>query len=250
MSSILACWLRRKVDDLLQDGILDARRFAGADGMTETLVRLRGEIIPAWLAGWADEIAAHPARFVGFTCMFDQTVASLALAKLVHARAPDKLIALGGYAVRAPTADMIARACPWIDAICDGEGEGAIVGLARAAAGDIALAEVPGIVYRDASGALARSAPAPAADLDAKGTSRTTGLMSSWRSARRSSAVMAQTPDFADGGGRPLRPARAPAIRRRRRDPDRGPGSGAAASPSPFERRWPEGPDEGTGVRD
>ena len=160
-------WLRRKVDDLLHDGILDARRFGGPDGLSKTLMRLRRQIIPVWLAGWADEIAAHPARMVGFTCMFDQTIASLALAKLIRPRAPDKLIALGGYAVRAPTAGMIIRACPWIDAVCDGEGEAAVVGLARAAAGDIPSSEVPGIVYRDPSGAPEATAPAPAVDLDA-----------------------------------------------------------------------------------
>ena len=160
-------WLRRKVDDVLQDKILDARQFSGPDGLTETLIRLRQEIIPAWLAGWAEEIAAHPASMVGFTCMFDQTIASLALAKLVRARAQDKLIALGGYAVRDPTAAMIIRACPWIDAVCDGEGEAAVVGLARAAARAIPLSEVPGIAYRDPSGAPAATAPAPAVDLDA-----------------------------------------------------------------------------------
>ena len=160
-------WLRRKVDDVLCDGIIDGRQFGGAERLTDTLIRLRGEIIPAWLAGWADEIAAHPARMVGFTCMFDQTIASLALAKLVRVRAPEKLIALGGYAVRAPTAAMIVRACPWIDAVCDGEGEAAVVGLASAAADDIPLTEVPGIVYRDPSGAATSTAPAPPADLDA-----------------------------------------------------------------------------------
>jgi ribosomal peptide maturation radical SAM protein 1 len=163
-------WLGRKVEELLQDRILDARRFGGPEGVIDTLMRLRERIIPAWLARWADEIAAHPARLVGFTCMFDQTIASLALARLVRGRAPGKLLALGGYAVRSPTAAMIIRACPWIDAVCDGEGEAAILGLARAAYGTIPLADVPGIVWRDEAGAAVANAPAPPADLDASPT--------------------------------------------------------------------------------
>ena len=163
-------WLRRKVEDVLADGILDARAFDGADGLVGTLLRLRNDIIPAWLARWADEIAASAASMVGFTCMFDQTIASLALARLVRARAPDKLLVLGGYAVRAPTAQMLIASCPWIDAICDGEGEAAIVGLARAAAGRAAIGEVPGVVYRDRSGMAQSNPPGPAVDLDANPT--------------------------------------------------------------------------------
>ena len=141
-------------------------RFGGSEGVVETILRLRSEIIPPWLARWADEIAAHPATLVGFTCMFDQTIASLALAKLVKERAPHKMIALGGYAVRAPTAEMLVRSSPWVDAVCNGEGEATVVALARAAAGEIPLSEVPGITYRDGSGAVCATEPPPQVDMN------------------------------------------------------------------------------------
>jgi ribosomal peptide maturation radical SAM protein 1 len=128
---------------------------------------LRSEIIPAWLTGWADEIARHDATLIGFTCMFDQTIASLAMARLVRERSSQKLLVLGGYAVRAPTAQMIIRSSPWIDAICDGEGEVTVVKLATAAAGEIPLSAVPGITFRSASGELVTTPPPPAVDLNA-----------------------------------------------------------------------------------
>jgi ribosomal peptide maturation radical SAM protein 1 len=159
--------LRQKVRELVNPrGGFDPMEFGGSEGVAEAVLRLRNEIIPPWLERWADEIAADPATLVGFTCMFDQTIASLALAKLVKERAPHKLIALGGYAVRAPTAEMIVRSSPWVDAVCNGEGEATIVELARAAAGQIALHEVPGVTYRSADGEVRLTDPAPEVKMD------------------------------------------------------------------------------------
>ncbi len=158
--------LRQKVWDLVNAGLIDTQRFGGTEGMVATLLHLRNEVIPAWLHGWADEIARHEATLVGFTCMFDQTIASLALARLVRERASNKMLVLGGYAVRSPTAQMVLRSCPWIDAVCAGEGEVSIVQLARATVGEIPLEEVQGIFYRAASGEPVSTAPPPIINLD------------------------------------------------------------------------------------
>jgi ribosomal peptide maturation radical SAM protein 1 len=159
-------WLREKVRDLLKDGVIDHKPLGGSEGVTRILLRLRAETFPAWLEGWADEIAKHEAPLIGFTCMFDQTIASLALARMVRERAPHKLLALGGVAVRTPTAQMILRSSPWIDAVCDGEGEVTVLQLARAAAGEVPLEDVPGIVFRSTSGEPVSTPAAPQADLD------------------------------------------------------------------------------------
>ncbi len=159
-------WLRQKVQLLLSDGAIDHHRFGGPDGVVKTLLRLRNEIVPGWLEEWADEIAAHQATLVGFTCMFDQTIASLTLAKMVRERAPEKMLVLGGVAVRTPTAQMILRSSPWIDAICDGEGEITVVELARASAGEMALDQVHGIVLRSATGEPISTPPPGQIELD------------------------------------------------------------------------------------
>jgi len=160
-------WLREKVRELLDKGEVDPKRFGGSEGVVSMLLHLRNEVLPGWLEVWADEIARHESSLVGFTCMFDQTIASLALARMVKERAPQKMCVLGGYAVRTPTAQMILRSSPWIDAICDGEGEVAVIGLARSAAGEIPLDQVPGIVYRSPSGEPVAAPPPVQVDLDA-----------------------------------------------------------------------------------
>jgi ribosomal peptide maturation radical SAM protein 1 len=163
-------YLRKQVGQLVNQGSLNMMEFKGSEGLISTLLRLRNEVLPNWLAGWADEIAHHEATLVGFTCMFDQTIASLALARMVRERASNKMLVLGGYSVRSPTAQMIIRSNPWIDAVCDGEGEITIVELARAAAGEITLDEVRGIVYRSATGEPLTTPPPPLIDLDTNPT--------------------------------------------------------------------------------
>lgn len=155
--------LRHKVRELLDRGRVV--RFGGEDSFVEKLLRLRSETIPNFLRNAADEIASSDASLVGFTCMFDQTIASLALAKLIRERAPEKMLAVGGYAVRPPAADMLIRSSPWIDAICIGEGEQTIVELAQASVRRIPLSSVSGIVYRSPEGESLRTAMPPMVDL-------------------------------------------------------------------------------------
>jgi ribosomal peptide maturation radical SAM protein 1 len=162
-------WLHTKASGLVTSGQLARAPGGGSpsvDEVTVTLLDLRARVIPAWLEEQADLLARSPAPLVGFTCMFDQTIASVALAQLVKQRCPEKLVALGGYAVREPTASAVLRAFGWVDVVCTGEGEPVIVPLARAAAGECALSEVPSIVHRGPGRDDLRSTPpAPLVDL-------------------------------------------------------------------------------------
>lgn len=137
------------------------------DAVTAGIDRLRDVTVPAWLAETADRLAAEPYTMYGMTCVFDQTFASVALGKELKARSPDRLVVLGGYSVRSPTAEMLIRAFPWIDAVAIDEGEPVITGLARASAGQMALADVPGIVIRGADGEPRQTGPVEKWDMDA-----------------------------------------------------------------------------------
>lgn len=160
--------LHQKVRELLDRSRVI--RFGGENAFVEKLIVLRNEIIPAFLREVATEIANGPARLVGFTCMFDQTVASMALAKLIKDQAPDKMMALGGYGVRSPAAEMLVRSTPWIDAVGVGEGERTIIDLYHAATGAMPLEDVQGIVFRAADGRVVRTANPPQVDLAANPT--------------------------------------------------------------------------------
>ena len=144
-------WLRSKARGLSAHTPLPGRdgQQMSSDSIVDELIRLRSVVIPTWLEEQAAVLAASSAPLLGFTCMFDQTIASVALGYLVKHRRPDKLIVLGGYAVREPTGATVLKAFPWLDAICTGEGEAVITPLAHAAAGSRPLADVPGIMQRD-----------------------------------------------------------------------------------------------------
>ncbi len=160
-------WLRVKARNFISQPEADRAHFRSSEETFDKFMLLRETLLPELLEEWADEIAADPATMVGFSCMFDQTIASLALAKLVRERAPDKLIAFGGVAVRPPTAGMLIESFPWVDAVCDGEGELVIGPLVHASAGLIPLEDVPGIVRRGPDGRAIANPMPPKVDLDA-----------------------------------------------------------------------------------
>lgn len=161
--------LREKTLQLASYGTIDLTERGGVDGLIRDLLHLRAKTIPGWLEEAADAVVSDGATLVGFTCMFDQTIASLALAKLVKERAPDRLIAFGGYAVREPTGSALLKAYPWVDAVSAGEGENVVVPLAMASVGH-ALEDVPGILHRDRNGDVRLAPPVPRMPMDASPT--------------------------------------------------------------------------------
>lgn len=150
--------LREKAFEMLARG-LDERAYGGIDAFIAKLLDLRATI-PSWLDEAAAQIAASDATLIGFTCMFDQTIASVALAQRIRERAPDCMLALGGYAVRPPAGEAVMRAFPWIDAVCTGDGERTIVELARASVGLQPLDSVSGILVRHDGGVRMTLPPA------------------------------------------------------------------------------------------
>lgn len=138
---------RERVEELCQLGIL------GDDGedpatLLERLLDARRSLFPGWLGECAAEIAAWQPTLLGLTCLFDQTMASIALARRVRDALPDTLIVLGGYALEGPVAREILRCFPWIDGICLGEGEPAIEPLAAASIGARELGDIPNVLTR------------------------------------------------------------------------------------------------------
>ena len=130
--------------------------------LVERLLTLRNTTIPLWLRETAERATARNHTLYGLSCMFDQTIASVALAKHIREFSPKAMIVLGGYAVRQPTAATLMKAFPWLDAICIQEGERSIVSLAMASAGDCQIADVPGIVYAAPDGRIIET---PTSDL-------------------------------------------------------------------------------------
>jgi ribosomal peptide maturation radical SAM protein 1 len=116
--------------------------------------KVRNEAIPQFLDDCLRLVEEVQPTMVGFTCMFDQSIASLALAKLIKQKYPEILIVFGGYALEDPVGLQLARCFPFVDGVVEGEGEDRIVPLARASVDRSLLPAIHGIHYRDANGAF------------------------------------------------------------------------------------------------
>jgi len=101
------------------------------ESFAEVIFKLRDEVIPLYLDYCAKKILSHSPRIVGFSCMFDQTIASIALAKILKEYDPSLFIVFGGYALEDTAGKTVANAFPYIDLIVQGEGEEIIVQIAE-----------------------------------------------------------------------------------------------------------------------
>jgi ribosomal peptide maturation radical SAM protein 1 len=121
---------------------------------------------------WCSErvVSLRPA-IVGLTSVFQQHLASLALAKRIKARLPDTCVVLGGANCEAAMGLETVRQFPFVDAIVSGEADRVFGDLALQAAGRAPRAVLPGVITQSMTSvpAAVRLPPtAPAvADLDA-----------------------------------------------------------------------------------
>ncbi|MFD0008187.1 RiPP maturation radical SAM C-methyltransferase [Streptomyces sp. NPDC127178] len=88
---------------------------------------------------------------VGFTCTFEQNVASLALAKRLSEAHPRLLIAFGGANWEGEMGQELHRSFPFVDIVCSGEADesfpAVLSSLSERRRAD--LRAIPGIVYRN-----------------------------------------------------------------------------------------------------
>ena len=106
-------------------------------------------LVPAFVERMADEILAAGPRVVGFTSTFNQTVASLVLAKLLKQRDPSIAIVLGGANCDGPMGAALHRTYSWIDVVVRGEAEGILVDLIRDLLAGGLVRPQPGLCYRE-----------------------------------------------------------------------------------------------------
>lgn len=127
-------------------------RYTNTESLVELCLQLRDDVIPNYLRECADKILDLRPTMVGFTCMFDQTLASVALAKILKTDEPDLLVVLGGYAMEGPPGPNILRSFSWIDAITRGDGEPIIGRLAAASIGAEKIEDISGVLTTRSNG--------------------------------------------------------------------------------------------------
>jgi ribosomal peptide maturation radical SAM protein 1 len=109
-------------------------RYPTIDSLIELYMTVRHTVVPALLNEISTRILNQNPTMVGFSCMFDQSIASVALAIRLKQAKPELPIVFGGYAVAPPAGLELTNSFACIDLIVQGDGEAAIVEVARTAA--------------------------------------------------------------------------------------------------------------------
>ncbi|MBV1856446.1 RiPP maturation radical SAM C-methyltransferase [Catellatospora tritici] len=136
--------------DLFGAQALDSDRFlaeSAPDGRSlDRLVELRDRVVPAFLDRCAAHLLGRDAAAYGFTCVFNQTLASLAVARRLKRLDPGRLILLGGSCVHDVMGEEYAERFPdlvdhvftgeadesfpqWLDSLAEGEPDRRIPGV-------------------------------------------------------------------------------------------------------------------------
>jgi radical SAM superfamily enzyme YgiQ (UPF0313 family)/MoaA/NifB/PqqE/SkfB family radical SAM enzyme len=122
----------------------------------------------ALIDGFVDEILATGALLVGFTVHTTSFLFTLELARRIKARAPEKLILLGGPQCSRSQSALKLAAEPCVDAVCTGEGEEVLLKVLDSAAAGRGVPEIPGLILNKGGGKVKDCGDAPGpADLDA-----------------------------------------------------------------------------------
>lgn len=147
------------------------------------LLRVR-EDVDNFLGECVELVLARKPTIVGFTTVFQQNTASLALAKRIKARSPDTSIVFGGSNCESPMGAELARRFPFVDAFVSGEAELVLPDLVGRLLEGRSVAALPGVYTNStpARDALQTNAP-PVRDMDALPIPDYTDYFEQWRRA-------------------------------------------------------------------
>ncbi len=144
----------------------DFARFNTADRLA-VFLRARREA-SAFIAQCFDSIDWSGIDIVGFTTAFQQTMASLALARRIKQAHPRIMIAFGGVNTQDEMGRALLRHYPFIDAVCVGEGDRSFPELVRRWRVGESSGDIPAMAVRLPDGAIAPVVgPSALAEMDA-----------------------------------------------------------------------------------
>jgi len=125
----------------------------------DDLVRMREQVVPAFIDALLDDVSWSSYDVVGLTCTFDQKVPSFALARRLKERYPNVKTVFGGATFDEQNASEFMRKLPWIDYIITGEADNSFPLLLQHLATGDAPREIPGLVYRSMEGDVKAEPP-------------------------------------------------------------------------------------------
>lgn len=127
---------------------------------TGDLLKIRHTTTFEFLDWCVESIDWSQYAFVGFTVVFQQMVASMALAKRLKAKYPKLPIVFGGATFEDELAEQVLTHCPYVDVVNCGDGDLTLPELATRLANRLPLTGMPGAMHRK-GGQLAYAGRAP-----------------------------------------------------------------------------------------
>jgi ribosomal peptide maturation radical SAM protein 1 len=144
---------------------IDALRENLTDHEFDIVMKLREEVGP-FLEACFDELDLASYDIIGFTSTFEQNLASLALARLIKSRYPEKITVLGGGNCEGIMGLELHKQFSWIDYVCSGESENSFPGLVKSLSAGLAVTDLPGLVYRQNGESKLAAPPDRVHDMD------------------------------------------------------------------------------------
>ena len=133
----------------------------GSRILNENLIRQllsARDVVPAFIEQSAARVVSLSPDIVGFTSVFDQNLASLALARTVKELSPGTPIIFGGSNCEGVMGQQLVKSFPWVDAAVSGEGEIVFPEIIRRIVDGRPLSDLPGVRLRQPSSELATGA--------------------------------------------------------------------------------------------
>ena len=136
----------------------DTAHFAATMAMTEK--------IDSFLEACLDRFEIARFDIIGFTTTFEQNLASLALARLIKGRYPEKTVVFGGGNCEGVMGLELHRQFPWIDYVCSGESDNSFPALVKRLAAGEPPDGVAGVIHRSSGESRLAAPPDRIQDMD------------------------------------------------------------------------------------
>lgn len=141
----------------------EGRAARGLTVSAEALYAVRDVMVPDALERYTDRILAAAPDIVGMSCVFNQVLPSLALARRLKAARPELMVLLGGACVHGKMGEAYAKAFPeWVDHVFTGEADLTFPALLEAIAAGTNTTMLPGVT--SAARQIAPAVPVTALD--------------------------------------------------------------------------------------
>ncbi|RMH19771.1 MAG: RiPP maturation radical SAM protein 1 [Acidobacteria bacterium] len=161
-------WARAAFGDFAgDDAYLDHYRHSLEDlcraaGCTVAdLLAVRDERTVSFLDFCLERIDWRRFELIGFTVVFQQMAASLALARRLKERHPEIPIVFGGATFEDDIGEAILRGCPWVDHVHCGDADATFPQLIERLRSGAELDGLPGVMWRDGDGGIRFAGRAP-----------------------------------------------------------------------------------------